>query len=320
MILSKPKQTAAGTILGKYRIMRLMSIVIIVVLLVTVYQKMPLYYENGLNVQEWYIIVLLSACVLTSINMFQYSRKRDVTAFTARGKRLGGSTQEFFYENLLCKKCGQKRIPVIDFETTEFKQLLNPLPPGATFGNMKVSYYCTNCHDIADKNKCVRKSLVRAKINPENYMDMRSVIKSQKGYAINAVFCKQSMKITVLMLLITALSVFIVSLHWLLLLLMWLCAYFFWVSLYNSINNWFLRYWITSRGLVQRALFGYRLFKWDQVIAVLRTPPFVKSVVAAIYSNTENIIISPIIEESDVLIQQIIEKSKNAVIDPRLLN
>jgi hypothetical protein len=295
---------------GRHRIMRLLSVLVMLITLIVVYQTVPAYYEDGLSGREWQTIALLSACILTALNFYMYGRKRDATAPGSKRRSLGGSTREFFYETQRCSKCSRKRIPVI-LPAKKGAQPI-PVPPGATLGKQTVVYYCTNCKDYREKSACRKDALQSARVEASSRTSIRSETRGIREYRLTRQFRKQSAQVAFVLLLIFALSIYLASKNWILLILMWIAAYLFFVSLFNAVNNHMLCYQVLTKGLLQRGLLGYRLFPWPSVFAVLPLPPYETNKSLAFYTDLENLVLSPIIEDYETLQGEILSRCPHA--------
>lgn len=277
------------------------------VMLVTLYAVItfPGYYENGPSLYDWTMIVLtlLSGIVLLymerSFSSRECSRPHDLNT-------PGGSLNAFSFQNAVCAHCGGKLILAA---RDKVGRLSCVAPGSAAQESSEMLYYCPQCDKAVCASERKIKEFATSSISVSRFAALGLKIQGKKYYRINSQYIKTHFLTTMLTLVATLSSFYFARASAIRLILPATVGYLLFVCVYNLLYYISMRYYVLDIGVLQRSLWGYSLYAFEDTVAVVSYGDESGSEVWGLITNKENLLISVMIKDSVEMIRDVRQRS-----------
>ncbi len=261
--------------------------------------RFPSFYEHGPDRQEWGMIgaVLLSAILLLYTERYASSRagKRPHDWNTA-----GGTLHAFSYRRCCCARCSSRL--VLAYRNANRFVWLTPgtaVPQGG-----KLLFYCSRCRSSATDGE-TDLPFVSARVRGrEEISGLLQSLKGEKPFQLRRERAMRYVWIS-FVLVCAEISCFYLARRqavWLILPLA--LGYFLFISLQNLFTAFLTRYYVTEFGIVQRIPGGYARYPFNERSTLVRFSDG-NSSSWGLYTEAENLLISPVIGEYEDLVRKL---------------
>ena len=298
------RRKAPGT---KYRQLRTMCLAGIMLLALFAVANFPGYYAQGPDVQQWIMIYLcmLSAIILMYIVLASSSWEGKAPH---DWNSSGGSMQAFTFGSFFCKKCGARRA-LVGIGKNGRPVFITPgraAPEGTS-----VKFHCPYCGDSVSESNCEKREFKFAKLRPTELAELgKDFKKTHHAYRLSKEYTRRYMLVTLILLFLEISAVNFARTEAVRLLLPLILGYFLFVSAKNMLTSMVSRYYVTEKGLVQRTLWGYSLYALKKGSSFIKFNDSSDSAAWGLFTEKENVLLSPIILEHKELIAQVQARCK----------
>lgn len=286
----------------KYKNLRTICLAGIMLLGFYAVATFPGYYEEGPDTQQW---LMIGFCMLSAIILFYIT----LASNSWEGKSphdwhtSGGSLHAFTFGVFSCKKCGAKRILVSLGKNGE-PVFVTPGKAAPEGGGIK--FYCPYCVDSVDESGCEKKEFQFSRMNTLDMAELgKNFKKNHRAYRLSKEYTRRYALVTLILFFLEISAVSFAKKEAVRLLLPLVLGYFLFVSAYNMLTSIVSRYYVAGKGVVQRTLWGYSLYEVKKGASLVCFNDSEDSATWGLYSLKENILISPIIEDSKLLLAQL---------------
>lgn len=297
----KPIRAPKASAKSRYPYLRTLSLAGILLLAFYAAVHFPGFYDAGPTLHQWFIIgsVMLSAIVLVHFERACSSReglgKHDWNSS-------GGSLYAFSFGRFFCKKCGAKRILVsIGKQGKTFF-----LTPGkAAPENAAVGFYCPCCKDSVDERHCRKPAFSSSRVRAGEYAGLRWKLKNSPSYRLSKEYTRRYLLVTFILFLAEISSFYLARNRAVMLLIPLVVGYLLFVSAYNMLTALVTKYYVTDTGVIQRIPWGYSQYTLSAKSALVRFQGDGGEDAWGLYTDKENLMISPIITNYTVMLDDL---------------
>ena len=259
----------------------------------------PAFYEQGPTGEQWGMI---GAVLLSAILLLQTER----SASSRSGKRphdwnsAGGTLHAFSFRRRCCSVCGARRVLAFQ-EKGKTLRLLTPglgVPEGST-----LRYYCPYCADTAESH-AQDLPFLPARVRGAALSALSQQLRGQRGYRLEQGYRMRFFYVTLVLCCAEISCLYLARRAAVWLILPLVCGYFLYVSFKNMVIAFHTRYYLTADAVIQRIPGGYARFGLEPGSSLVRFSDGDRRS-WGLYTATENLLLSPIIDGQEELIRRL---------------
>ena len=282
--LGRPKKEQ-----NRYSIGRTSALSAVVLLAFFAVTTFPGYYDGGPSPRQWGMI---TAVLLAAIVSIRFER----SCSSRMGKRphdwnsSAGSLHAFSFVKCTCAKCGARRV----LGYRDGKQIKYLTPGRAVPNSGEVLLYCPYCGSTAELQSVKPDKFTESRVRRSELRKTSAMLLPVRAYRLDRAYIKRYLTVTVILTLAEISSFYIARTSALYLLLPLAIGYFLYVSAGNLVTAAMTAYFVTDDGVYQRIPGGYALFPINAKASLVHFSDGEK-LAWGLYTDTENLLISPVI-------------------------